>query len=79
MSDSLKAREDWESRISQRSDAVAVSSTLLPPTVVEAASGTGHIRLWWEPVPGAAGRSRSVIAASSSDTTPASGTMLRTP
>lgn len=55
MSDSLKAREDWESRISQRSDAVAVSSTLLPPTVVEAESGTGHIRLWWEPVPGAAG------------------------
>ena len=36
-------------------------------------------RLAPAPAPGAAGRSRSVIAASSSDTTPASGTMLSTP
>ena len=55
MSDSLKAREDWEARISQRTDAVAGSSTLPPPTVVVAEPGTGHIRLNWDPVPGASG------------------------
>ncbi|NNN00405.1 MAG: xylan 1,4-beta-xylosidase [Acidimicrobiaceae bacterium] len=55
MSDSLQAREDWESRISHRSDAAAESSTLSAPTEVVAESGTGHIRLSWEPVPAAAG------------------------
>lgn len=55
MSDPLRAREDWESRIYQRSDAVTVSSALSPPTAVAAESGFGHIRLRWEMVPGAAG------------------------
>ena len=54
MSDSLRAREDWESRIYQRSDAVEGSSTLSPPEVT-AEPGTGHIRLCWKPVSGAAG------------------------
>ena len=55
MGDSLRAREDWESRIFQRSDDMVASSTLSPPTAVVAEPRSGYIFLRWEPVPGAVG------------------------
>ena len=58
------ARADWENRIYQRvtgtSDAAETARTdgvpaLPAPANLSAEPGTGHIRLSWDPVPGAAG------------------------
>ncbi len=53
------ARSDWEQRIYQRLDDTggqADGELALPaPTGVTAAGGAGHVRLSWDPVPGAAG------------------------
>ena len=54
----VDAREDWERRIYRRltDTAQADPSSALPaPARVVAESGVGHIRLRWEPVPGASG------------------------
>jgi xylan 1,4-beta-xylosidase len=54
----VAVRADWERRIYRRlTDTTAADRTLaLPaPTGVSAVPGAGHIRLSWDPVPGAAG------------------------
>jgi xylan 1,4-beta-xylosidase len=53
-----RARDDWEQRIYDRlTDTTDADAGLaLPaPTGLRAESGVGHVRLSWEPVPGAAG------------------------
>jgi xylan 1,4-beta-xylosidase len=53
-----EAREDWEHRIHQRltgTTGVDGTTELPAPTGVRAAGAVGHVRLAWDPVPGAAG------------------------
>jgi xylan 1,4-beta-xylosidase len=53
-----EARHDWERRIYRRvTDAGGADAawSLPPPPGLRADPGTGHIRLSWQPVPGAAG------------------------
>jgi xylan 1,4-beta-xylosidase len=52
------ARADWERRIYRRLttiDGTGPTLALPAPATVKAEPGTGHIRLSWDPVPGAAG------------------------
>ena len=51
------ARDDWEQRISHRSDEreTAAVPDLPPPGGLKATPGRGHVTLRWEPVPGAVG------------------------
>ena len=52
------ARTDWERRIYRRltaTDGTGPAPSLAAPVTVTAEPGTGHIRLSWDPVPGAAG------------------------
>jgi xylan 1,4-beta-xylosidase len=56
--DPRQARADWERRVYQRlTDTAGASpdSALPAPTGLRAADGVGHVRLSWDPVPGAAG------------------------
>ncbi len=50
------ARADWEQRITVRNNvAGAPLPDLEPPTGLRAEPGVGHVRLAWQPVPGAVG------------------------
>jgi xylan 1,4-beta-xylosidase len=49
------ARADWERRIGQRRGDAVAGITLPAPLHPTAEPGTGHVRLGWAPVPGAAG------------------------
>jgi xylan 1,4-beta-xylosidase len=50
------ARADWEQRIYQRAPDEDGTSLRLPaPGELTATAGAGHVRLGWQPVPGAAG------------------------
>ena len=53
----VTAREDWEQRISDRSDQKDSAGVpdLPPPTGLTLTPGTGHVTLRWEPVAGAVG------------------------
>ncbi len=53
----LGAREDWEQRISTRSDQRHSTEVpdLPPPAGLTATAGSGHVTLRWEPVEGAIG------------------------
>ena len=64
------ARADWEERIYRRladHEAAAPPTPLPAPAHLRAEPGTGHIRLTWDPVPGAAGY---VIERSATDSGP---------
>ncbi|MFB9236516.1 xylan 1,4-beta-xylosidase [Plantactinospora siamensis] len=52
------ARDDWQARISRRSDeagAAAPTPALPAPAGLSAVAGVGHVRLTWQPVDGAVG------------------------
>ncbi len=73
------ARADWERRIYRRlTDTTQAdpSLSLPPPQNVRADSATGHIRLSWDPVPGAAGYIIERAAASDEPEEPAEPHLL---
>lgn len=53
----ISARDDWEQRISTRSDQRDATTVpdLPPPDALSATPGQGHVTLRWSPVPGAVG------------------------
>jgi xylan 1,4-beta-xylosidase len=56
MTEKSTARADWEQRIGVRSSIAGAPIPELPaPAGLEAAEGVGHVRLTWQPVPGAVG------------------------
>ncbi len=58
LASAAQARESWRQRIDQRLPATAdadQSPALSAPMAVRAKPGVGHVRLSWDPVPGAAG------------------------
>jgi xylan 1,4-beta-xylosidase len=50
-----EVRADWERRIYRRTDGPAAAPDLPAPARLAAEPGVGHVRLDWDPVPGAAG------------------------